>query len=61
MIQAAPNYNKNDKIALIVDSDLPNIELYNSYSKPIYNEFRLPYNFRLIYASSDSGKENIAN
>lgn len=61
MIQAAPNYNKNDKIALIVDSDLSNIEFYNSYSKPIYGEFRLPYNFQLIYASSDSGKENIAN
>lgn len=61
MIKAAPNYTENDKIGLIVDSDLSNIEFYNSYSEPIYGEFRLPHNFQLIYASSDSGKENIAN
>jgi hypothetical protein len=61
MIQAAPNFNKNNKIALIVDSDLSNIEFYNSYSKPIYGEFWLPCNFQLVYASTDSGKENIAN
>ncbi len=61
MIQAAPNYSKNDRIALIADSDLSNIESYNSQSKPIYGEFCLPQNYQLIYASSDSGKENIAN
>lgn len=61
MIRAAPNYNENQKVALIVDSDLGNIELYNTFSKPIYDKFYLPKNFQLIYASSDSGKENLAN
>ena len=61
MIRAAPHYKEQSKIALIVDSDLGNIELYNSFSRPIYDEFHLPNNFQLVYSSSDSGKENIAN
>ena len=60
-ICAAPNFKKTNKIALIVDSDLGNIKSYNSYSKPIFKKFYLPKNFQIIYASSDSGKENIAN
>jgi len=46
-------YNDNSRIALIVDSDLDNIPDYNKRNKPIYEDFMLPNNFTLIYATSD--------
>lgn len=53
-------FNKNERIALIVDSDLENISDYNKRTKPIYNDFILPENFTLIYATSDK-KDSIFN
>jgi len=61
LIQAAPDYKSTKKICMIVDSDLGNIPRYNSREAPIYGNFYLPENIQLIYASTDSGKENIAN
>jgi hypothetical protein len=55
------NYNDNKRIALIVDSDLGEIDSYNEKSRPIIESFYLPSNFTLVYASTDSGSENIAN
>jgi len=46
---------------LIVDSDLNNLELYNSREKPILGKCYLPKNVTILYASADVGKENIVN
>lgn len=48
-------------IGLIVDSDLGNLSDYNSRKKPVFANFFLPKNVKLIYASADSGKENPVN
>ena len=61
LIQKAPNYSNRKKIALIVDSDLGDINSYNMQALPIIGDFYLPENFHLIYASADNGGENIAN
>jgi hypothetical protein len=60
-IRQAPNYKEQRKRALIVDSDLGAIPAYNNRELPIYQDFLLPAEFTLIYASSDVGSENIAN
>ena len=49
------------KIGMIVDSDLGNIPAYNSRKKEIVPGTLLPENVQLVYASSDAGKENLAN
>lgn len=51
----------NARIGLLVDSDLGLHQEYNSQKIPIIEEFYLPDNFELFYASSDSGKQNIIN
>ncbi len=55
------NYNKNLKIGIIIDHDLGNLMKYNNRELPIYNDWYLPDNFTLIYASSDTGKEYLTN
>ncbi len=61
LIITNPSYNMNLKFGIIVDSDLGNIPSYNNRSKPIYSDFYLPQNIELIYASTDVGKEYLAN
>jgi len=53
-------FNVTARIALIVDSDLGNIPDYNSRVKPICQDFILPDNFTLIYATSDK-KDSLYN
>ena len=60
-IKIAPNIAPSKNIALITDHDLGNIAKYNNRELPIFNDFFLPKNFTLIYASADVGKENILN
>lgn len=60
-IVSAATYNERKRIALIVDSDLGMIDSYNRREVPIIDDFIIPKNFSLIYASTDSGNENIAN
>lgn len=60
-IMTNPTYKNSMSFGLVVDSDLANIPSYNSKTKPIYSNFYLPNNFELIYASSDSGKHDLAN
>lgn len=50
-----------DRIAVIVDSELKSIPLINQRKEPILDEYYLPSNFELIYASSDTGMEFLAN
>ncbi|WP_095050533.1 hypothetical protein [Pseudomonas sp. Irchel s3h9] len=49
------------KIALIVDSYLEDLPKFNSRIIPLYEDFYLPRQFTLIYASADAGAEFIAN
>ncbi len=49
------------KFALIVDSELSLIPSINERKIPVHGDFYLPPNWKLIYATSDSGKENILN
>jgi hypothetical protein len=51
----------SDKIAIITDHDLGNHGNYNKRKAPILDNFYLPKNITFIYASTDSGSENIIN
>lgn len=46
---------KDKTIALFVDSELGNLDGINERSRPLLGGSYLPENFRLIYASADSG------
>ncbi len=54
-------YDPAHKYALIVDSELGNINAYNQKRMPICGNFYLPDNFQIIYATADAGKESIFN
>ncbi len=54
------NYNPKMKHGLIVDSDLGNHRMYNSREMPIIDDFFLPENFQLIYAS-DAASDTFLN
>jgi hypothetical protein len=49
------------RIGLLVDSDLGNHDKYNARELPIAGDFFLPEKYQLIYATSDSGKDNLLN
>ncbi len=49
------------RIGMIVDSDLGNVNQYNLRNSPIYEEVLLPKNIKLIYASSDVGRDLFPN
>jgi hypothetical protein len=57
----SPVYDPASRVTLIVDSHLGDIPRYNDRSLPICGDFFLPGNVRLLYASSDVGKERISN
>lgn len=59
--QGASSYDAEAKYALVVDSELSMIPKLNDQSAPIHGQFYLPQNWKLIYATSDSGKESIFN
>ena len=54
------NYKPEHRVGLIVDSDLGNLSDFNKRVKPVSDEFYLPTNFELIYAS-DRANDNILN
>lgn len=45
------------RIGFVVDSDLGKLEAYSDRSQPLLNNFYLPPNFTLIYASADYSDE----
>ena len=55
------HYDSNSKYGLIVDSELSEIPEMNAGNVAIHGDFYLPSNWKLIYATSDSGKECILN
>lgn len=55
------DFEKGARIAIVVDSELGRLSNINKRLEPILNDFYLPENFHLIYASADVGKENVLN
>ncbi|MBL0200397.1 MAG: hypothetical protein IPP81_09565 [Chitinophagaceae bacterium] len=53
-------YLPTDKIGIVVDSDLGNIDEFNSRKKTIFKDYFLPESFELIFAS-DKVNDNIFN
>lgn len=49
--------DESQAIAIITDTKLDSIDLFNERSKPIYLDCFLPEGFTLIYASTDTGNE----
>ena len=60
-IQSEEKYSSYEKIGIIVDSDLENLKSYNSRSTQLFDSFFLPHRLRLIYGTSDAGKDLFAN
>lgn len=56
-----PNFSDSLRIGLVVDSDMGMIPAYNARSKPVFEDYYLPSNFTLVYASADAGAEYILN
>jgi hypothetical protein len=56
-----PKYNADHKIGIIVDSDLGEIDNYNKKIKPLIDDFFLPENFELLYASDKAHDNNPIN
>lgn len=59
-LQNHKSHSPELKIGIIVDSDLGNIPTYNSRTKPIFEDYYLPSNFTLIFAS-DAAKDSFLN
>lgn len=60
-IRRSPEYSENKNIGLVVDCDLGRLGKINEMKEPILRDFYLPENFKLIYASADTGKDNVLN
>jgi hypothetical protein len=60
-IQRNPDRNSIGDIGIIVDSDLSNLEAFNRRTKPVVWDKLLPVGTQFIYASADSGNENLPN
>lgn len=54
-------YTPEKKIGIIVDSELGNIQAYNKREIPIIDNFFLPRNFQLLYASADAQNDSVFN
>lgn len=57
-IRNSTDYIEGKKYALIVDSDLDNLLLYNCKQSPYFMSYVLPENMTLIYASADRSNKN---
>ncbi len=53
--------NSNLKFGVITDYDEENHIRYNNKEIPLVKDFYLPDNFKIFYARSNTGKENIPN
>lgn len=61
LIQASPSIPGHFRMAMIVDSDLGSLHSYNDRTRPIEGEFYLPRAFTLLYASADTGRDQLSN
>lgn len=60
IVRSAPDYDVRWRVGLFVDSELDRHASLNARSEPLYDDFYLPVNFRLMYAS-DSGSDSAFN
>lgn len=60
-IQRNPAYNDQLRVGLIVDAHLGLLAQINSGEEPIFADMRLPPNMTMLYASSDTPNDSIAN
>ena len=58
IIDSLKKCNKKCSYALVVDSDLDNLQEYNNKNMPYFMNFYLPDNVSLSYASADSNNKN---
>lgn len=49
------------RVGVLVDSDLRRLEAINQRSEQIVDDFELPKNFELVYASSDAKNDQVCN
>lgn len=56
-----PALKSVSRIGVLVDSEYSQIDNYNKRTMPIWGDVFLPTNVRLIYASTDTGKEFLIN
>lgn len=54
-------YNPDFKYGIVVDSELGILPKINAREEPVFENFYLPENMSLIYASADGGRENFYN
>ncbi|MFA5275789.1 MAG: hypothetical protein WC417_02725 [Candidatus Omnitrophota bacterium] len=57
----ADHFINGRRLGLVVDSELDKLDSINSKAYPYYENYFLPNYVSLIYASTDSGNEHIAN
>lgn len=55
------NYREDYSYGVVVDSDLDDIPKINAGEISIFDNFYIPNNISLIYASADTGNENMQN
>ncbi len=60
-IQQKPAYSPSHYFGIIVDSDLGSLSAINKREAPILDDFFLPENIQLIYASSDKKNDTFLN
>ena len=60
-MQASDVLGSQDKVLLVVDSDMSSIDSINAGEETVCGDYRLPANFALAYATSDSGAESWVN
>lgn len=61
MITSNPDFNETNKLGIVIDSELDNLFRINNQEIPIFDNFFLPKNIELIYASADVGKDFLPN
>jgi len=54
-------FNPNFRYGIVVDSELGLLPKINARDEPVFENFFLPENLSLIYASADGGRENFYN
>ncbi|MCK4944719.1 MAG: hypothetical protein KAS59_00445 [Alphaproteobacteria bacterium] len=50
---------EGQQFAIVTDTELGLHDQFNRQEKPIYGEYYLPNNFKLLYASADTGQEGL--
>jgi hypothetical protein len=53
--------SKSKRFAIVTDHDLDNHTSYNTKKTPIYKEFNMPENFKLMYGRSDGPSQSLLN